>query len=164
MELKSNGKSSLDTERSTIDRLQHEIKMIFFRVTQLLLKEEESIFVSVAMVAIQFVQTTYILFNRQTYVVWQTFEVTEWLHKILGYVMLTPYFEMLSFQALVAMQYVCLGLVILALMLIFYLSYRLKSSFSWPVYILRVLVQLFLSILYLPIMDLFFAVIACNEG
>jgi hypothetical protein len=68
---------------------------------------------------------------------------------------------MLDFSALVAMMYVSLGLLIFALMLIFALSYG-TQAFSWPVYVLRILVQLFLSVLYMPIMDLLFAVIACD--
>lgn len=35
MELKSNfgGKSSLDSDRSTIDKIQNEVKLIYFKVT-----------------------------------------------------------------------------------------------------------------------------------
>ncbi|CAK66138.1 unnamed protein product (macronuclear) [Paramecium tetraurelia] len=165
MELKSNfgGKSSLDQDKSAIDKIQNEVKLIYFKVTQSLLKEEEqSIVLNLLAIIIQFFQATYIIFNRQTWKIWQTFEVTEWLNKIFGYSMLVPYFKMLSFPALVAMMYVCLGLVVFAFMLIFFLSYRLKSAFTWPIYILRILIQMFLSILYMPIMDLFFSLIACT--
>ncbi|CAK82689.1 unnamed protein product (macronuclear) [Paramecium tetraurelia] len=166
MELKSNfgGKSNLDQDRSAIDKIQNEVKMIFFKVTQQLLKDEEkSIILNLLAIVIQFFQVTYIIFNRQTWKVWQTFEVTEWLNKIFGsYSMLVPQFQMISFPALVAMMYVCLGLVVFAFMLIFLLSYRLKSAFTWPIYILRIMIQMFLSVLYMPIMDLFFSLIACT--
>ncbi|CAD8157650.1 unnamed protein product [Paramecium octaurelia] len=165
MELKSNygGKSALDQDRSAIDKIQNEVKMIFFKVTQHLLKDEEqSTILNLLAIIIQFFQATYIIFNRQTWKVWQTFEVTEWLNKIFGYSMLVPYFQMISFSALVAMMYVCLGLVVFAFMLIFLLSYRLKSAFTWPIYILRIMIQMFLSVLYMPIMDLFFSLIACT--
>lgn len=64
------------------------------------------------------------------------------------------------------MMYVSLGLIILSLMLVFLLSYSLskrdKSSFTWPVYLLRFLVMLFISILYMPIMDILFSMLACR--
>lgn len=63
-------------------------------------------------------------------------------------------------------MYVSLGLIILSLMLVFLLSYSLnkrdKSSFTWPVYLLRFLVMLFVSILYMPIMDILFSMLACR--
>lgn len=68
---------------------------------------------------------------------------------------------------MVAMMYVCLGLMIFALMLVFLLSYSLskaKQSFTWPVYLLRFLISLFITILYMPIMDLMFSMIACETN
>ena len=77
--------------------------------------------------------------------------------------MLVPYFEMISYIGLISMMYTCLGLVLLGYMLIILLNYRLQSSFSLIVQVLRALIKLFLSILYMPIMDLFFSILACDK-
>ncbi|CAD8213537.1 unnamed protein product [Paramecium octaurelia] len=166
MELKSNfgGKSSLDLHKSKTDKLLNEIKLIYFTVTQLLLQNDEpSLLLSILAIIVQFFQVTYILFNRQIWPVWMTYEVSRQINKVLGYSMLVPYFEMLSYIGLLSMMYTCLGLVLMGYMLIILLNYRLQSSISLIVQMLRALIKLFLSILYMPIMDLFFSIFACAE-
>ncbi|CAD8209105.1 unnamed protein product [Paramecium pentaurelia] len=171
MELKSNfgtSKSSLESDRSILEKLQTEIKGVFFRVIQLMLKDEEqSIPFTCIGIVIQYMQITYIIFNRQIWKVWQNEIITKQLNNIFGYVLLTPYFEMISFQGFVAMMYVCLGLLLFAMMLIFLLSYSIsksKSSFTWPIMLLRFLMSLFLQVLYMPIIDLLFSMLSCTTN
>ncbi|CAD8203560.1 unnamed protein product [Paramecium pentaurelia] len=169
MELKSNfgtTKGSLDSERSIIDKMQTELKGVFFRVIQLMLKDEEqSIPFTCIGILLQYMQITYIIFNRQIWKVWQNEILSKQLNKIFGYVLLTPYFEMISFSGFAAMMYVCLGLVLFSLMLIFLLSYSInksKSSFTWPIMLLRFLISIFLQALYMPIIDLLLSMLACQ--
>ncbi|CAD8162073.1 unnamed protein product [Paramecium octaurelia] len=165
MELKSNfsGKSSLEIHKSRTEKFLNEIKLICFQVTQLLLKNEESSLVlSNLAIIVQFFQVTYILFNRQIWPVWMTYEVSRQIHRILGYSLLVPYFEMVSFVGLISIMYTCLGLVLFGYMLVVLLNYRLQTNFSWITEILRGLIKLFLSILYMPMMDLFFSILACT--
>ncbi|CAD8157654.1 unnamed protein product [Paramecium octaurelia] len=171
MELKSNfgtPKGSIDSERSIIDKMQSELKGVFFRVIQLMLKDEEqSIPLTCIGILLQYMQITYIIFNRQIWKVWQNEIITKHLNKIFGYVLLTPYFEMISFSGFAAMMYVCLGLVLFALMLIFLLSYSInksKSSFTWPIIFLRFLINLFLQVLYMPIIDLLLSMLSCQTN
>ncbi|CAD8162069.1 unnamed protein product [Paramecium octaurelia] len=171
MELKSNfgtSKSSLESDRSVLEKLQVEMKGVFYRVIQLMLKDEEqSIPFTCIGIAIQYMQITYIIFNRQIWKVWQNEIITKQLNKIFGYVLLTPYFEMVNFSGFVAMMYVCLGLLLFALMLMFLLSYSVsksKSSFTWPIMLLRFLMSLFLQVLYMPIVDLLFSMLSCADN
>ncbi|CAD8075781.1 unnamed protein product [Paramecium primaurelia] len=171
MELKSNfgtTKGSLDSERSIIDKMQTELKGVFFRVIQLMLKDEDqSIPITCIGILLQYMQITYIIFNRQIWKVWQNEILTKQLNKIFGYVLLTPYFETVSFSGFAAMMYICLGLILFALMLIFLLSYSInksKSSFTWPIILLRFLISIFLQALYMPIIDLLLSMLACQTN
>ncbi|CAD8126295.1 unnamed protein product [Paramecium sonneborni] len=171
MELKSNlgsSKCSLDSDRSILEKLEIEMKGVFFRVIQLMLKDEEqSIILTCIGIVIQYIQITYIIFNRQLWKVWQNEVLTKQLNKIFGYVLLTPYFEMVNFEGFVAMMYVSLGMVLFVLMLIFLLSYSISksnSSFSWPIMLLRFLMSLFLQVLYMPIIDLLFSMLSCTDN
>lgn len=89
MELKSNfgnTKGALDSEKSVIEKMQTELKNVFFRVVQLMLKEEEqSILLNAVMIFIQYMQLTYVIFNRQIWKVWQNEIVTQRLNQIFGY-------------------------------------------------------------------------------
>ncbi|CAD8125809.1 unnamed protein product [Paramecium sonneborni] len=170
MELKSNfgtSQGSLDSDRSVFEKLQMEMKGVFFRVISLMLKDEEqSIVLTCIGILIQYTQITYIIFNRKIWKVWQNEILTKQLNKIFGYVLLTPYFEMTSFGGFVAMIYVSLGLLLFALMLVFLLSYSIsksKSSFTWPIMLLRFLMTLFLQVLYMPIIDMLFSMLSCVD-
>jgi hypothetical protein len=89
MELKSNFGNSkggaIDQERSLLDKLSLEFKNMIFQVIQSMLKDEEqSILINAFTIIIQFMQLTYIPFNKVIWKVWQNEIVSEQLNKITG--------------------------------------------------------------------------------
>lgn len=78
--------------------------------------------------------------------------------------MLSPYFEMLNFSSIVTMMYVIIGIIVISIMMIFFLGYTSRISYSWPVILLKSLIVLFTTILYLPILDLFFTIVNCKSN
>lgn len=62
------------------------------------------------------------------------------------------------------MFYVGLSIVVLVILDIFYVSYsfsKKKFAFVWPLHALRSLCSLFVTILFLPLLDYFMSVLGC---
>ena len=74
--------------------------------------------------------------------------------------MLTPYFEMLNFSSFASMMYVLVGVILISIMILLLIGYtniiKINSSYTWPVYVLKLIFILFTTIFYLPILDVFF--------
>ncbi|CAD8048146.1 unnamed protein product [Paramecium sonneborni] len=170
MESKSNynnPQTQLDNEGSFIDKIILEIKQLIFKiVTEMLKIESQSVVFQLLMRLIQYMQLNAILFNRQIWKIWQVTYVSQPLHTFFNYFMITPYFNEDSFQYFVVIMYVCLSLFLITLMLIcligFY-SNKQNQSFTWAMTILQILIGFFLSILFLPFVDVFLATIACYD-
>lgn len=82
--------------------------------------------------------------------------------------MLTPYFEMLEFSSFTSMMYVLVGIILIAIMILLLMGYsntmKLNTAVSWPVFVLKLLLTLFSTIFYLPILNLFFEMVNCHEN
>ncbi|CAK82690.1 unnamed protein product (macronuclear) [Paramecium tetraurelia] len=171
MEVKSNygqTRPQLENE-SLLVRMQTELKNIIFRVFFLMLKDEEqSITVAALLQTIMFLQYLSLLFYRQLYIIWKNEGVSYELHELFGYLMLTPYFEMLEFSSFASMMYVLIGIILIAIMILLLVGYsntiKLNTAVSWPVFILKQLFILFSTILYLPTLNLFFEMVNCHEN
>ncbi|CAD8043447.1 unnamed protein product [Paramecium primaurelia] len=170
MESKSNynnAQTQLDNEGSFVDKLTLEMKQLIFKIVTLMLKiESQSVVFQLLMRLIQYMQLNAILFNRQIWKIWQVTTVSKPLHTFFNYFMITPYFDKDSFSYFVVLMYVCLSLFLITLMLIcvigFY-SNKQNQSFTWAIAILRTLIEFFLSILFLPFVDVFLAMLACYD-
>ncbi|CAD8213536.1 unnamed protein product [Paramecium octaurelia] len=169
MEVKSNygsTKNSLEND-NILTRMQTELKLIVFRVFFLILKDEEqSIAIQIFLQVISFFQYLTFIFHRQLYVVWKNQKVSYQLYKFFGYFMLTPYFEMLNFSSFASMMYALIGIIFMSIMILLLIGYsnviKINSSYTWPIYILKLIFILFTTILYLPILDLFFQILNCH--
>lgn len=70
-----------------------------------------------------------------------------------------------NFSTLIVVLYCCIGIFAFAVMLLFFVGLKLnkkKIENSWLVWGLKVIINLFLSVLYLPIIDTFVSIINCN--
>ncbi|CAD8052528.1 unnamed protein product [Paramecium sonneborni] len=171
MESKSNynnPQTQLDNEGSFVDKIILEMKQLIFKiVTQMLKIESQSVFFQLLMRLIQYMQLNAILFNRQIWKIWQVTSVSQPLHTFFNYFMITPYFDLESFSYFVVIMYVCLSLFLITLMLIFVIGFysnKQNQSFTWAMAILKTLIEFFLSILFLPFVDVFLAMIACYDN
>lgn len=64
------------------------------------------------------------------------------------------------------MHYVCIGVFIIMIMLVCLIGFNVKKrkeDNSWILMILKILINLFLSILFLPYVDLFISIIDCEN-
>lgn len=70
-----------------------------------------------------------------------------------------------NFSTLIIILYSCIGIFAISVMLLFFVGLRVnkkKIENSWLVLGLKVIINLFLYVLYLPIIDTFVSVINCE--
>lgn len=98
---------------------------------------------------------------------WKYDTVADPLESILSYFHLVTYFEMTNFNGYVIMFYVCLVIVVLTILDVFYVSYnvtRKKNAFSWPLYVLRTMLTLFQTVLFIPFFEYFCSMLSCETN
>ncbi len=127
MELKSNNdnaKNSLDSEKSFFQKLEIEMKNIIFSVMYILLKDEEaSIYTSILIAIINFLQLLYFPFHRFLKESWNYPSIADGISLVLGYFEISPYFFMANFNSYIIVFYVCVSLIMLTVLDIFFVNY-----------------------------------------
>jgi len=74
------------------------------------------------------------------------------------------YFKKATWSVYIAIFYVGIGLIIFVIADVFYVSYsfaKKKFSFMWPLGTLRHIVSLFVTILFMPLLDYFVSILGC---
>jgi len=166
MDIKSNSgnnKNSLDSEKSLYERLEIELKNVIFAVLFQLLKDDEpSIYFSFIISIIQFLQALYFPFHRNLKSAWNSDTIANGIENILGYFQLVTYLKQTTWQSYVIMFYVGVAVIGLMILDFFFVSYsvsRKKNAFSWPVYALRSVLSLTITILFMPLLDYFLSML-----
>lgn len=88
----------------------------------------------------------------------------------MGYTRLLPYLDSTNTNAYSAVLYILAGLILVIIGLCWYINYihtNNKSSFAWPIFLLKVLVTLVTTIICLPVFEYCLSFLACvrdNSG
>lgn len=91
--------------------------------------------------------------------------IANYVKQITGYVLLTPQYEYMGYATMVILVYLFVGIIALEIMLYLMLSNKTeKMSKTLPMTILKGIINLMLSILYMPIVDLFISIWTCENG
>lgn len=85
----------------------------------------------------------------------------------MGYLHLFTYLQKADWGIYVIVFYVCLALCVVTILNIFYVNYSFgnkKTSFTWPLYTLKSLMSIFLSVLYIPILEYYLSIVGCTSN
>ncbi|CAD8074133.1 unnamed protein product [Paramecium primaurelia] len=152
--------------QSSLGKVVVEIKNVLFQVTrQMLIDDDPSLLFTIASLFIQLFQMTYICFNRNLYQAWKHDDIAKYVNQITGYVLLSPQYDQMQYSAMVILTYLFVGIIALEILLYLVLSNRTeKLSKTLPMTMLKSIINLMLSILYMPIVDLFISVWTCKDS
>lgn len=71
----------------------------------------------------------------------------------------------MSYSSMIILVYICISIIIIAVLLFLLLSNRNeKLTKTLPLNILKVILNLILTILYMPFLDLFISLVICDSN
>ncbi|CAD8168019.1 unnamed protein product [Paramecium pentaurelia] len=142
-------------------------KQLIFTITlQLLSGEQQPKILNCFAIFIQYFQLTSLLFGDNFIRIWKNYHVSQEIHNFLQCFLFSPYTQTLDYSSLTIMQYVCVGTFVIMIMLACYIGFNVKKrkeENSWILMILKIIINLFLSILFLPFIDIFISIIDCQN-
>ncbi|CAD8069136.1 unnamed protein product [Paramecium sonneborni] len=156
-------------KKGGISQITYSAKQLIFTITlQLLNGEQQPKILNCLAIFIQYFQLTSFLFGENIWKIWKNLSVSQRIHSFLQCFLFSPYIQPQDYSSLVIMYYVCIGVFMFMTMLAIYKGLNVKKKKeenSWILLILKILINLFLSILFLPYIDLFISIIDCeNDG
>lgn len=75
-----------------------------------------------------------------------------------------PYFEDATYKIYIAIFYIAFAILGFAILDVFYLKHaqnKKKFTFTWPIHALRIILQLFNTVLFIPLFAYFASVLSC---
>ncbi|CAD8155764.1 unnamed protein product [Paramecium octaurelia] len=142
-------------------------KQLIFTITlQLLGGEQQPIIINCFVILIQYLQLASLLFGENFLRIWKNYHVSQGIHDFLQYFLISPYTITLDYSSLMIIHYVCVGAFVIMNMLACFIGFNIrkrKEENSWILLILKIIINLFLSILFLPFIDIFISIIDCQE-
>jgi len=163
--IKNKNKLILDHEDGFFQKMKSDTRNTIFEVLFILLKEHEvSIYTSLILAAIQLLHLIVFAFHPTIASVWQETDITDVIYRILSYFNVVTYFKETNWNLYITFFYIGLGLVTLSHIGFLYIVFVLlkkKASFSWCVLVLRNIMLLFTTILFLPFVEYFVSILAC---
>jgi hypothetical protein len=161
----NNNRNNLDSELGAFEKFEQELKNTIFGVLFVLLKEQEiSIYTTLILAIIQFIQLLIFPFHETINETWNSEKVVKVLHSIVNYFNIVTYLDSTSYDLYVTFFYIGIAILGFAIVNVVYVNYafsRKKFSFNWPIMILKYIATLFVTILYLPFLDYFISIVAC---
>ncbi|CAD8151019.1 unnamed protein product [Paramecium pentaurelia] len=165
MDLQSNFSKRV-SDRNGFQLYVDRAKNLIFTVTsQLLHEDQQPLTTSCLAIIIQYFQLTYLMFNSKIQNIWKNQPVSDAISYFLSCFLLSPYTNSSNYSSLIILLYLCIGIFTLSTMLTFFIGLGLnkkKQENNWIKKGLKILINLFLSILYLPIIDVFISIIDCG--
>ena len=166
-----------DSEKTALERFEQELKGTIFEVLFVLLKEEDTTFWKfVAMMIIDFLQLLgNFSFASSINWPWKSPSVLPYLQTFLDLFQIVSWCAQLNFTTYIIVFYLCIFIVCLVILDIFYVSYsfsKKKFAFMWPLSALRSTCGLFVTVLFLPLLgiiyiyiyiELFTSMLSCKE-
>ena len=152
-----------DSEKTAFEKFEQELKGTIFGVLFVLLKDEDTTFWKlVTMMFIDFVQLLNFPFNTSVNFPWYTETVLPFLQTFLNFFQIVSWCFKLNWTTYIVVFYLCIFLVCLVILDVFYVSYsfsKKKFAFVWPLQALRSTCGLFVTVLFLPLLggSFFFA-------
>jgi len=93
---------------------------------------------------------------------WKSESVLNYVQTFLEFFHVSTWYGRLDITAFLVIFYICLSIVVLAILDVFYVSYSFsqkKFAFVWPMQALRTVCGLFVTVLFLPFLGKFMKLI-----
>ncbi|CAD8090165.1 unnamed protein product [Paramecium primaurelia] len=159
--------SSSKTDQIYLMTLFKEIKTSLFKVFCLILKEQEQTFTQTVLLStIQLLQLLYIPFALKIKYIWKNNQVTDVINKILSYFEILLHVKDQGFSVFLYLFYSFSGLIVLIMLGLTLLvnQQNRKNSTNWIVLVVRISIKLMITILFFPINQIFFGLLACTNN
>lgn len=155
-----------DEDLTAFERFEKEVKSTVFDVLFVMLKEGEDSFVynTILNIADGF-QTLGLIYTFQMNYPWYTDTFTVYFISAIQFLQLTYWCTLLSWTAFVAVFYCVVGIVFLAMCDIAFIAYSFsikRINVMWPLHLLRNCVTIFVTVFFMPGMDMLTSMLQCN--
>jgi len=140
--------------------------MTIFNVLYVVLKDDETTFWKfIIMSVIDFFQITNFPFYTASKFPWKADSLLSYIQTFLNVFQLVAWLAKLDLTTYIVVFYLCIVLVCLVILDIFYVSYsfqKKKFKFLWPLQALRYICGLFVTVLFLPLLETFTSILSCD--
>jgi hypothetical protein len=159
----------LITPQKGFDYFIMEIKSIIFNVLFVLLKEEEqdeNLFMFYVQTAADYIQMHTFPFNEKITFLWRANSFLEIIFDVVNVFNISNYMPRINYFTYIVSVYTMLFIILLIVLDILYVSYsfsRKRFAMMWPLYVLRSVTSLVVTVLFLPITETLMGVISCNS-
>ena len=104
-------------------------------------------------------------FHRKISDIWKASSFLSIIFTIVGIFNITNYLPNINYLTFIVSVYILLGVILLIILDILYVSYsfsRKRFAMMWPLYVLRSVASLVVTVFFLPITETLISVIECN--
>jgi hypothetical protein len=98
---------------------------------------------------------------------WKSDSVLNYVQTFLEFFHVSTWYGRLDITAFLVIFYLCLAVVVLVILDVFYVSYSFsqkKFAFVWPMQALRTVCSLFVTVLFLPFLETFTTMLRCDSN
>src|SRR3990167_3357964 len=154
-------------EKTGFDQFLYDLKQSTFSVIYVLLKEEDSSILGVFFENItDYLQLLQFIFNQKIQTVWKADDVLNTIFTIGNFFAIAQYFSgTFTWTLYLVVFYFCIFCIILTVLDIIYVSYsfnRQRFSVLWPLVVLRSVVTLSVTVLFLPVTEFLIGILQCE--
>ena len=148
-----------DSEKTSFERFEEELKQNIFGILSLVLKDEESTFLKIIiLMVVSEIQLLSTIFNRTTNFPWKNDDFADYFKAFFHVFLITYWCSLLNWTAYLAIFYIAIGILFLIIFNILYASYLFSSkqfTVMWPYHILQVEFSLGTTVLFYPFIGIF---------
>ncbi|KAL4493019.1 hypothetical protein ABPG72_020798 [Tetrahymena utriculariae] len=163
---KDKKKEFLLEEKTGLEALLQDLKLVTFNTLYVLLKKEEpeSVYSLIYATAADYIQMLNFPFNQGIGLAWNADSFMNWLFNVFNFFQLTNYMPITYLMFVFSLYIVCASIFIVVIDIL-YVSYKIskkKLTVTWPLDILRLLAQYFFTVLFLPITNTLVDIQKCS--
>lgn len=156
-------------QKNGLDRILSELKKSIFSVLYVLLTEDDAGFIYFVLeYGLDWIQMLQFPFDDKISAVWKSSGVLNIVFQFFNFFNLINYLQdAITWNTFVATFYITIVFIVLILLDIIYVSYsfqRKKFAMVWPLLLLRTIVTLTVTVLFIPITELLLSMFSCTTN
>eukprot|EP01022_Parablepharisma_sp_SALTPOND_P033551 TRINITY_DN88_c0_g1_i1.p1 TRINITY_DN88_c0_g1~~TRINITY_DN88_c0_g1_i1.p1 ORF type:complete len:1755 (-),score=211.95 TRINITY_DN88_c0_g1_i1:16687-21951(-) len=155
-----------DSELTAFEKFEQELKSIIFGVLFVMLKDDEdSLITQVFLTVADGLQNLTLVFSDSINYPWRNEAFMEYLVFCLQLLQIAYWCMMLTWLSYLVIYYFFIMIICLVILDIIYIGYSFsvkRFTVMWPLYILRSTCSLFVTVLFMPLIDLFTSMVQCD--
>lgn len=148
------------------EKIDHKIQESIFGVLYVLLKDDESsVYTFLFLSFTEFLEFLQFPFSSALMIYWGNHPIAEGVQTGIGYINIVNYLSNSSAIVYLTIYYMFVLSVTLVIVNIAYVSYSFSRKYfthTWPLYVLSKVAKTFVTILFMPIFELFLSMFTCN--